>query len=355
MAGGVSGYAALNARVRVMYSTLLTQQQLGVLYEAVDFNGLISALKSTRYATYLEKAKDKELTARRAAFQIRARLTDEFYSIIHNAPEYAQEVLAQRLRYYEVDNLEAVLRGILAEASWDKVRFVLFPLGSETGLRAQEMVESASVSAAVELLRGTPYYETLSYAMKRYAEERNLFPLEVALDLHYWRGLWKLVNQLPGDDRRMAVRIVGELVDTNNLMWVIRYRIYHHLSEEELINYTLPFGFRVRDEQIRAIAAGVDIAQVVKRIYPDLTDVDTLLQEPRKGLPELELKLKRHVMQQCASAFVGSPFHIGLPLAYLQLLDLEIQDLTVLMEAKSAETPIADLRGYLMMGQNLRA
>ena len=42
--GGVSGYAALNAKVRVMYSTLFTTQELASLYEAIDFNALITLL-----------------------------------------------------------------------------------------------------------------------------------------------------------------------------------------------------------------------------------------------------------------------------------------------------------------------
>ena len=66
-------------------------------------------------------------------------------------------------------------------------------------------------------------------------------------------------------------------------MWAIRYRVYHQLSEEELINYTLPFGYHVRDADIRAIAAGDDIAQVVKRIYPDLTNVAELLRRAPQG------------------------------------------------------------------------
>jgi V/A-type H+-transporting ATPase subunit C len=210
------------------------------------------------------------------------------------------------------------------------------------------MMEAGNVAAAVELLRGTQYYETLSHAMKRYNTEQNLFPLEVALDLNYWRELWKDVNTLPSQDRSEALKIIGALVDMNNLMWAIRYRVYHNLSEEELINYTLPFGYRVRDTDIRAIAAGVDIAQVVKRIYPDLNEVDALLQDPAKGLPELELQLKRRVMQQCMAAFVGDPFHIGIPLAYLVLCDFEIQDLIVLIEAKSSKLPFEEYRQYLL-------
>jgi V/A-type H+-transporting ATPase subunit C len=217
------------------------------------------------------------------------------------------------------------------------------------------MVEAGTIPAAIELLKGTPYYETLSHAMKRFSTEQNLFPLEVALDLNYWRELWKDMKDLPSEDRTQAMKIIGTLVDTTNLMWAIRYREYHHLSEEELINYTLPFGYHVRDEDIRAIAAGADIAQVVKRIYTDLGDVDALLQDPRKGLPLLELELKHKVMEQCISAFVGNPFHIGIPLAFLQLLEMEIQDITVLLEAKSAEGPQEDFRPFILMGQPPRA
>ena len=72
-------------------------------------------------------------------------------------------------------------------------------------------------------------------------------------------------------------------------------------------------------------------------------------------LPELELQLKRFLMHQCVNAFIGTPFHIGLPLAFLELLELEIQDLTVLMEAKSAKGPFEDFRIYLMMGQGQKS
>jgi len=291
------------------------------------------------------------LTPRKAAYQIRGRLTDNYSSIIHNAPDHARPLLMQRYRYFEVDNLKAVFRGIIAGATWDKIKFVLFPLGKESHLPFQEMAEAGNVGAAVDLLRGTVYYDTLSHAMPRFIAEQSIFPLEVALDLNYWRELWKGVNQLQGQDRTPALKIIGSLLDTNNLMWAIRYKVYHHLSDEELINYTLPFGYHVNDKDIRNIAAGADIPQIVKRIYPDLSEVDSLLQEPRKGLPELELQLKRYVMKQCLAAFVGDPFHIGIPLAYLELLELEIQDLTVLIEAKSVKGPIEDLRDYLLMGQ----
>ena len=355
MFNSVSGYAATNSRVRVMYSTLLSEPEYDRLYESPDLDSLVVSLKQTAYAPYLERIKDTDINARRVAFHLRERLAETYLSLIHTAPENARSLLAQRYRYFEVDNLKAVLRGIVTGASWDRVRFVLFPYGPSTVLPVQEMLEAGGVTAAVELLRNTPYYETLSYALKRFSAEQNIFPLEVALDLSYWRALWKEMNRLSGDDRAHALRIIGSLVDMNNLMWAIRYRVYHHLSEEEVINYTLSFGYHSKDEDVRAIATGADIAQVLKRVYPNLPDVDSLLQDAHTGLPKLEVELQRQVVEKCQNAFVGNPFQIGIPLAYLMLNELEIQDLVVLLEAKSTRVPFADFREYLVMGAPVKA
>jgi len=344
-----SEFAAINARVRVMYSELLTKQDFVNLSETNDIEGLLNQLKNTVYGPYLDHAKEKELTARRAAFEIRGRLADIFHTIIRSSPDYTRAVLAQLYRYYEIDNLKAVLRGIVTNSTWERVRYVLFPIGSEGVLPAQEMLETGNVTAAIELLRGTPYYETLTFAMKRYSAEQSLFPIEVALDLDFWRELWKEIKSLPSEDQTQASRILGSLLDSNNLMWAIRYRAYHNLSEEEIINYTLPIGYHVHDEDIRNIAAGGDIPQIVKHIYPDMQGLDELLHDLQSGLPRLELLLQRRVVDQCELAFLGNPFQIGLPLAFLVLLEFEIQDLIVLLEAKANRVPAEKYKDFLLV------
>ena len=347
---GVSAYAAIQARVRAMYSTLLASPVWARMCEADEFSLLIESLHQTAYGLYLSRVEPDLLTPRRAVFQIKQRMADTYFAVIRLAPRSARPLLTQLYRHFEIDNLKAVLRGIVARAAWEQVLYVLFPLGPVTVLPGQRMMEAGNIEAAVDLLRGTVYYDTLSHSMERYTAEQSLFPLEVALDLTYWRTLWRDVNQLPSGDRTQALRIVGSLVDMNNLMWAIRYRVYHHLSEEEIINYTLPFGYRVQDENIRSIAAGADIGQIVTRLYPPLTDVDALLQQPQRGLPELELQLQRQVAEECHIAFTGYPFHVGILLGYLILTEWEIQDLTVLIEAKAAHMPVDQFGAHLLVG-----
>ncbi|HSG41836.1 MAG TPA: V-type ATPase subunit [Anaerolineales bacterium] len=355
MSSGVSGYAALNSRVRAMYSSLLSEQDMVRLSDAGDFQTLLSSLKSTVYGPYLENIKDGDATPRRVISQLRGRLADAYYSVIHMAPGHARPLLIQMYRYFEVGNLKAILRGIVTGPTsssdithWEQVSDMLFPMGDLSVLPGRAMVETGNVPAAIELLDGTRYEEALTFAMKRYSAEQNLFPLEVAVDLGYWRQLWREAKRLSGLDREIATRIVGSLLDMNNLMWAIRYRVYHKLSEEELINYTLPFGYRVSDGDVRSIAAGADISSIVSRLYPDITDVNALLEDPHSGLPLLEAQLSRHLIKQCLAAFLGNPFHIGIPLAFLLLTNYEIEDLTILLEARSTNLPDEKFRPYLL-------
>lgn len=353
LTGGASGYAAIHSRVRVMYSTLLSPQKLADLANAPDLSSLVGLLKDTPYGSYLEGLEDKDLTPKQVIHQIQKRLSDVYITLIHAAPAHTRSLLTELFRHFEIGNLKAVLRAIVTNSSWEQVRDILFPLGSLAKLPAEKMLEAGTIEAAVAQLTNTPYYDTLSHALKRYTEERSLFPLEVALDLDFWRTLWINANRLPGQDRTQALRIIGPLVDMNNLMWAMRYRVYHHLSEEEIINYTLPFGYRVRDEDIRAIAAGADIARIVMKIYPGLRNIDELLQAPERGLPKLELQLQRRLRQQLNAVFTGYPFHIGLPLAFVLLNELELQDLTVLIEAKASGKAPAEFMPYLLMTTNV--
>jgi V/A-type H+-transporting ATPase subunit C len=347
---GVFHYAGIHTRVRALYSTLLSQPEMSDLIQAASFNSLVDLLRRTVYGPYLVSVEERVLTPRRAAYQVKSQMAKDYHTVIKSSPERITPLLHQYYRSFEVDNLKAVLRGIFSGYSWDRVRYVLFPMGAMSSLPAEAMIGVGSIPEAVELLRGGPYYHTLAHAMERYNVEQSLFPLEVALDLSYWREIWQDVNQLPNPDREHALRILGSLLDMNNLMWAIRYRIYYDLSEEEVINYTLPFGYRVRDQDIRAIAAGSDIPQVVERIYPNLTDLGALLSTPRKGLPELEVKLLRQVVAVCKKSFIGYPFHIGIPLAFLVLKEMEVQDLIVLIEAKSSQMTVEEFRQQLLAG-----
>lgn len=355
MAGGVSGYAAVSARVRVKYSKLLGAAELRELLDAPDLAAFGVALKQTRYADVLQTGAADDSSGRVYLDAFRRGFASEARSVIRAMPGNTRSVVDWVLRRHELNNVKATLRAIAAgpvpangRSTWERVQPLLFPTEGPAGVAYERIAEAGSVAAAVELLRGTTYHEPLAFALKRYSSEQSLFPLEVALDISYWRSVWQEARKLSGGDHWQATRVVGSLVDSHNLMWVIRYRVYQHLTEEELINYTLPFGYRVHDTDIRAIAAGADIGSVIERLYPDLLDVKPMVEQPGADLSRLETELRRWLMQNCLNAFLGDPFHVGLPLAYIVLHDLELDDLTTILEAKASGARAAEYQPYLV-------
>ena len=132
-----------------MHSYLLSAQDFARLSEAPDFPNLVSQLKQTAYGPYLSNLKEDELTPRRVAIQIKGRLAEVYNSVIHMAPGHIRPLLLQLYRYFEVDNLKAVLRAIVSGADWEQVRDVIFPMGSMSVVPAEAMIEAGSVAAAV--------------------------------------------------------------------------------------------------------------------------------------------------------------------------------------------------------------
>lgn len=360
---GVVGYSLVHATVRALYADLLSARMWDRLIGAQDHDAVLALLSTTAYGPHLAIERSL-LTPRRAVYQIRWRLAEVYERLIgmlRLTQPVACELMQTLWQNFEVNNLKAALRGTETRASWDQVRHLLYPMSRYISLTAEvleQIVHATDMARAIELVQHTPYYDTLRYALHRYQDERNLFPLEVALDLGSRRRLWASIAQLSGRDREMALQVVGLALDVDNLLWAIRYRVYSHLSEEEIINYTLPLGYQVKDEHIRAIAAEADIAQVVRRAFPQLPEIAGLSPLSGKGLTSLEQQLQYHIIRTCQHMFIGYPFHLGIPLAYVLLHEYEIRDLTVLIEAKfsrlkpQAFTSLLNLQPLLPGRQN---
>ncbi|MBN2389366.1 MAG: V-type ATPase subunit, partial [Anaerolineae bacterium] len=228
----VTAYAQVNATTRALYATLLTPEVWRVLIQTPDLDALLVQLEKTAYAPYL-KMDRQLLTPRRTVFQLRQHLARGYEKLIRLTPEPGCQLIIQLWQLYEVDNLKATLRGVETNASWDEVRRLLSPMlryATLTNDDIQRMLASGSIVRAIERTRHTPYYDTLIHAVERYEAEKTLFPLEVALDLDYRRGLWQGIQNLKGMDHEQALRLVGTSIDVDNLLWAVRYRVYHHLS-----------------------------------------------------------------------------------------------------------------------------
>jgi vacuolar-type H+-ATPase subunit C/Vma6 len=347
---GAAQYAAATALVRGRLSRLLPQPVWSRLLSAGDADEFVRQLMDTAYAETLQDVSAEPAQTGPVESRLRQYLARGLRAPLRFLPASTRELLDWRWRHLELDNIKMILRGVDRGASAERILSTLVPLGPDSDVVWSNLAQAVSVAAVVEQLRGTFYGRALRPALDRYAEEHRLFALEVRLDLEYHRRLLELIERLGGQDRRAAERFLGFMIDSQNVIWALRYRIYYHLSPEEILNFTLVRGVRVRPALMQEIAVGADPVDVLEDVWDgklgDLEDLRRLSHE--QVLARAESLFNRYVYRQAIKTLQGFPLSFGIVLAYHALLELEVYDLVTVLEATAVGYSADEIRTFLI-------
>lgn len=344
MSSGLLSYTHLSARARALAGNLVTSGQWSTLLDTPDLSTFGHALAQLPYAQ--GKALPDSLPALELSF-VRS-VAAEYERFISLTGGAVRALLQELWRRFELDNLKALLRS-LGHKRGEQAESLLIPLRNSV-LPIDQLQEATELSAAAILLADTVYGPPLADALPRYQSEGTLFPVEVALDINYWRRVWRAVRRLTGSDKDWAQRLIGGRFDSVNIVWAFRYRIYYQLSEVEIINYTLPNGYRSDDSVLRAIAGGARVREIAAKVWgPGVPEFEGLSdEEPREALRGFEVALDRLGCRLARQPFAASPFQLGILLGFLQLKEYEAHDLTTVAESKTVGLPAERISPYLV-------
>jgi len=278
-----------------------------------------------------------------SAVDLRGEVADAGRTLVRFIPRRAGELVAWYNQRFEIENLKTVLRAVHYGLVPSRARAALIP---NRGTRRQwvGLLDTGSISGVIDRIRESPFARPLEHAMERYQQEQRLFYLEIAIDLFYFQKMVRLIESQSGKDAADARRFLGRWIEVQNLLWAYRYRIYGHMTPEEIINYTLHRAFRAGLDMVRRVALGSPLAVEAGRlgflISPGLSEVE--------GLTEIEVLAERERFRFATSAVRRPLFQLRGPLAYLWLLEAEVRDLAVIREGKIAGLPSSEISRRLV-------
>lgn len=323
-------YAYPNAKIRAMKGTLVSAEKFLALLNAVSYQEFLRILESTGYAAALRKYTG-ELPIPVLTNILYKSLFTDYEKTIHALTGETQKFFILLYQKYELINLKTILRGICSNVEPEQVAPLLLPTERYALFSKERLLTFRRVQEVVTHLRHTFFEYPLQQALRRYEEEQEFFPLEMALDLHYYQALWDEIRKLSHDEGAIIRKLIGMATDVINVSWIVRFKEQYHFSPEEILNYTIHHGdtLKFRDRRMLANAPGA-------------SDILAYLQKTRcgKGIAEgaalstLHVTLTRQVVAQLRKYFGGYPFQIGVILGYLFLKEFEIADLMTVAEAK---------------------
>ncbi len=355
MRSPVSTYAFVNAKLRARISTLLDEQFYLGIARSRSFVEAVGMLQNTKYAAAADvytRTGDVKL----CELEI-VRLEWETLSMLRkHIPNAVLSFSDAVLRRYEIAIVkhavrlwfERVIRGRSID---DKVPYLLRDDAAH-GIAVDAIVNAGSTEQITALLSGYPYAEPLGKRLAELPETGSLYAAEIALDRWYYDQLFAALKTLDSRDERIARSLLGVEIDTQNVAWLIRIRRYRGTIRFE--DSVLPGG--------RLIAA-----RDLKSAYESERPLDTIIaslgprvgvlsgsgaQEEESGgeirrLSLLEEMLRAVLDHDIRRTLGGNPFTIGTILAYIMLLQHEIQTLISVLNAKYYDLPSERIEGLL--------
>ncbi len=340
-------YSRPNAELRGMISRLLTPEQLRALAASPDQESVLRSLQDSPYQDRVSPLLEGPIALPAAERALAESLLEVYRRTAAILGGEQGAFVLEMARRLELDNLKAILRGKVRGEPAAALRPLLLSLGSISHLPTEELLAAEDVEAAASVLDDTDYGRVLRNALPRFSTEGSLFSVEIALDLDYYRRLWLSLERLPAHDKDMAERMMGVRYDLLNVDWIVRYRLVHNLSPEEIYNYTLPYGRRLSGDTIRRAASATTIDGITATLPEPYRSLLSDLANVRDPVEQAGLELQRYLVRVARSALVGNPFHFGLALALLWLKEAEVHDLRAILEGKRYHRTAESIVGRL--------
>lgn len=346
MSIGTFRYSRANAAVRARVARLLTHPQLHVLASLPTIAGAVRGLAGTPYEEQLRRLPPGPPGLRDVERALDENLVNAFEEVAGLVDGAPRSLVLQMGRIVDADNLKTIFRALAIGKNPEHIRKLLRLAGRHTDIPYDALLKANDVPSAVGVLGRTTYGPALRGASEAYESTGDAFRLEVAIDVTYYHQLWQRVQTLSGEDQARVRRILGTLFDTVNIGLLLRYRLLYNLTPEEIFNYTLPFGWKLSDEEVRKASTASSFAAIVE-----------VLPEPYRGLlaalPDADLSMAgvalfRNLKHAAVSGLLGNPFQTGEIVAYIVLKELEVRDLKTIVEGKHYGVPVEDTEKLLV-------
>ena len=336
MVGDLRRYAAANARVRALLSTLLGHSGLEALCGYPSTDAVLDAIVRTPYGSAAPGHTPSD-------HSLLARLGEVGRTVLSLLDDPERAFVREYLLHHEIDSLKVIIRGLAQHLPAEALAAYLVVWPGVSTIAIRELATAHDLRDLVERLGNTPYGSALRAALHR-VDTAGPFALEVALEIDYYERLWASTATLRSADCSRAQHLLGILFDVLNLGWISRYHTLA-LSAEEIMNYTLRQGRWLTIKVRRHLAenpGGAWTAALARTPYATL-----LSDVPAHSFDTASVALWRFLAGEIQRALTGYPFHLGVPLGFLLAQEIEIRDLRVLLAAKGIGLPGTEILEHL--------
>lgn len=348
MAGLAHKYGFINAKLRARLSKILPDEFTAELARTHTLTEAVQLLHGTDFAV-VEEVYDQTGDIKMAEMELarkEARIYLELEDLVKEEVRAIVFALAER---FEIENLKNALRlwfdAHIRGRRIDTAAGYLMRDRIHRELDLDAVINAANLEEVVQALGMSPYAAVVAARTAEVLKRQSLFPVEVALDHLFYRQLLAAVEGLQPRDRAIARRMIGAEIDLQNINWLVRFKGFYKLSQDEAMAFAIPAGVNLSPEQVAEAyssdnPAGI-LSSLVRKKYSGLSAMLTPKEyaESYSRLVMIERILDQILLIEVRHLLAGFPFTVGIILAYFVLKSAEIRRIMTILNAKFYNWP----------------
>ena len=323
---GAGRYAELAAAVRSFKAELLQRTQLERLLETGSLAETVSAVTGGRITSAeRENLGPVETYLTQRTFDLSTRLASY-------APQDSRALISLFAKSFEFACIKAILSASASRETTDEAMRHIVPVGRFTSDRCKDLIEAHNLTRVIESIDDEGLRRFL--APKLTGEAAGMQTVS-AIDQYFLTQLWAASNLPDPLDAQAARSLIGEAIDHMNILIAFRARLMGLDARTAAgmmvqVNYDLGQAFN----ELPEANSPQSVTRILEKTrYSNLFDTGTL------DAAKMEFILNRSHAKTCENAFAGSPFNVGLALAFLFLKSYELRDLFGVINAKANNVP----------------
>lgn len=341
-------YPAINARIRAIVGKMLDDDDYHNLLNFSTVQDIFNYLhNNTYYHEHLGELSGHEVHRRKFELILKKSFIEDYQVISRYLRSSSKAFFQHLFKKFEIEDLKMLLRTILIEHDEEYLKESLIYMGVGSEIDIQVLTGIKSYRDILNVFQKTDYYHVLSRFADKYEQDRNLFPVEMSLDFQYFSRLEELGKKLSKSDYKYIEELVGAQVDLLNIQWIYRIKKYYNMSSGEILNYIIPFHYKVSRDEFKKMSQADDPSDITNFIsYHSYRELFANAISGNNDIFEkyfLTFLLKKSLKVKSLSFF-----NIGSIIAYLFIKEYEIRDIITIVEGVRYSLETDKIKEYLI-------
>lgn len=335
MGNSLMTYSSMSAKIKAMKGRLLKDPDyytIASIQSVPEFLAWLRTLPS--YINVFEHIPDTVLHRGEIEKLLQLALYDDYARIYTFAGPGQRKFLKAYFMRYETITIKAFLHQIFDHRAVSFDTSLVPPhFMAQTSVDLHRLAQCKSLEDFFETIRGSDYYALLS-ALKG-KEGVSLFDYELALDIYFFRYLWKLKDKaLKASALKEITKIYGTQIDLLNILWIYRSKRFYQVEVSQMYTNLIPIHYRLTVPFIRRLIETESLTEYRELLGRSFYGkVLASMENSAEDTDSALWNMYRHIMGKLRrTAARKYPYSLAVIDEYLYLREAEIGRLTTAME-----------------------